>query len=305
MTGRGSRESSASGAAAVALASMAGIAAATASFAWARWSNWSIQRTDVEVASQRLPQAFDRMRIVHVSDLHNAEFGPNNARLLHAIRRAAPDAIFITGDLVDSRQTRAEVAVRFVAAAARIAPVYYVPGNHESRLDECPQIEASLKRVGATVLANRSVRLARDGEYVRVAGVMDPAFTAPHARGLAASVMERNLSCALRCTEDGGRAFTLLLTHRPELLPVYAGCHIDVAFAGHAHGGQVRVPGVGGLFAPSQGVLPKLAEGVHVMGRTQLVVSRGLGPSVVPMRVNNRPELVVVDLRSASEDSRP
>lgn len=90
MTGRGSRESSASGAAAVALASMAGIAAATASFAWARWSNWSIQRTDVEVASQRLPQAFDRMRIVHVSDLHNAEFGPNNARLLHAIRRAAP-----------------------------------------------------------------------------------------------------------------------------------------------------------------------------------------------------------------------
>lgn len=187
MTGRGSRESSASGAAAVALASMAGIAAATASFAWARWSNWSIQRTDVEVASQRLPQA----------------------------------------------------------------------------------------------------------------------FTAPHARGLAASVMERNLSCALQCTEDGGRAFTLLLTHRPELLPVYAGCHIDVAFAGHAHGGQVRVPGVGGLFAPSQGVLPKLTEGVHVLGRTQLVVSRGLGPSVVPMRVNNRPELVVVDLRSASEDSRP
>ena len=305
MTGLGSRESSATGAAAVALASMMGIAAATASFAWARRSNWSIQRTDVEVASPRLPQAFDRMRIAHVSDLHNAEFGPGNARLLNAIRRAAPDVIFITGDLVDSRRTRAEVAVRFVAAAARIAPVYYVPGNHESRLDGYPQIEASLKRAGATVLANRSVRLARDGECVRVAGVMDPAFTAPHARGLAASVMERNLSCALQRVGDGDRAFTLLLAHRPELLPVYAGCHIDVAFAGHAHGGQVRVPGVGGLFAPSQGVLPKVTEGVHVLGQTQLVVSRGLGPSVVPMRVNNRPELVVVDLRSASEDSRP
>lgn len=88
MTGFGSRESSAPGAAAAALASMMGIAAATASFAWARRSNWSIQRTDVEVASPRLPQAFDRMRIVHVSDLHNAEFGPNNARLLNAIRRA-------------------------------------------------------------------------------------------------------------------------------------------------------------------------------------------------------------------------
>lgn len=299
MTGFGSRESSAPDAAAAALASMAGIAAATASFAWARRSNWSIQRTDVEVASPRLPQAFDRMRIIHVSDLHNAEFGPGNARLLNAIRRAAPDVIFITGDLVDSRQTRAEVAVRFVAAAARIASVYYVPGNHESRLDEYPQIEASLKRVGATVLANRSVCLARDGECVRVAGVMDPAFTAPHARGLTASVMEGNLSRALQSAGDGGRAFTLLLTYRPELLPVYAGCHIDVAFAGHAHGGQVRVPGVGGLFAPSQGVLPKVAEGVHVLGQTQLVVSRGLGPSVVPMRVNNRPELVVVDLRSA------
>ena len=89
---------------------MMGVAAATASFAWARRSNWSIQRTDVEVASPRLPQAFDRMRIIHVSDLHNAEFGPGNARLLNAIRRAAPDVIFITGDLVDSRQTRAEVA---------------------------------------------------------------------------------------------------------------------------------------------------------------------------------------------------
>lgn len=169
MTGLGSRESSAPDAAAAALASMMGIAAATASFAWARRSNWSIQRTDVEVASPRLPQAFDRMHIIHVSDLHNAEFGPGNARLLNAIRRAAPDVIFITGDLVDSRQTRAEVAVRFVAAAARIASVYYVPGNHESRLDEYPQIGASLKRVGATVLANRSVCLARDGECVHVA----------------------------------------------------------------------------------------------------------------------------------------
>ena len=205
------KESSAPDAAAAALASMMGIAAATASFAWARRSNWSIQRTDVEVASPRLPQAFDRMRIVHVSDLHNAEFGPGNARLLNAIRRAAPDVIFITGDLVDSRQTRTEVAVRFVAAAARIASVYYVPGNHGSRLDEYPQMKASLKRVGATVLANRSVCLARDGECVRVAGVMDPAFTAPHARGLAASVMEGNLSRALQSAGDGGRAFTLLL----------------------------------------------------------------------------------------------
>lgn len=301
----GSRRSSAPGAAAVALASMMGIAAAAASFAWACGSNWSIQRTDATVASPRLPKAFDRLRIVHVSDLHNAEFGSGNVRLLNAIRRAAPDVIFITGDLVDSRQTRAGVAVRFVAAAARIAPVYYVPGNHESRLDEYPQIEASLKRAGATVLANRCVYLARDGERVRIVGVMDPAFTAPHARGPAASVMERNLSCALQGAGDGARSFTLLLTHRPELLPVYAGYHIDVAFAGHAHGGQVRLPGVGGLFAPSQGVLPKVTEGVHVLDQTQLVVSRGLGPSVVPMRVNDRPELVVVDLRRASEGPRP
>lgn len=308
MTGFGSRKFGSrrsSTPAAVALASMMGIAAATTSFAWACRSNWSIQRTDVTVASPRLPKAFDRLRIVHVSDLHNAEFGSGNARLLNAIRRAAPDVIFITGDLVDSRQTRAGVAVRFVVAAVRIAPVYYVPGNHESRLDEYPQIEAALKRAGAIVLANRSAYLAHDGERVRIAGVMDPAFTAPHARGLAATVMERNLSCALQGAGDGDRSFTLLLTHRPELLPVYAGYHIDVAFAGHAHGGQVRLPGAGGLFAPGQGVLPKVTEGVHVLGQTQLVVSRGLGPSMVPMRVNNRPELVVVDLRRASEGPRP
>lgn len=292
---------------AVRVAAATGVASA-ACMAWAHRSNWSIQRTDYELACPRLPGAFDGMRIVQISDLHNVEFGFQNETLLNRVRRAAPDAIFITGDLVDSRRTRVGVAVDFVAAASRIAPVYYVPGNHESRLDDYPQIETLFHREGATVLANGSACLSRLGERLFILGVLDPSFDRSHPHRAGALVMEDNLANVLRGAGldggEGAHAFTLLLAHRPELHRVYARLGIDVVFSGHAHGGQVRVPGVGGLFAPGQGVLPKVTEGVHVLGGTQLVVSRGLGPSVVPLRVHNRPELVVVDLRCGSSGSR-
>jgi hypothetical protein len=95
-------------------------------------------------------------------------------------------------------------------------------------------------------------------------------------------------------SEDG--AYTVLLSHRPELFDAYAANGIDLALCGHAHGGQIRLPLIGGLFVPNQGLSPKYSEGVHEKGQTKMAVSRGLGNSIAPVRINNRPELVVITL---------
>ena len=278
-------------------------AGALAAAAWVAWSNGGIQTTEYELAVPRLPRAFDGVRIAQISDLHNAELGHANVRLLKRLHRAKPDFIAITGDLVDSRRTRVDVGMHVAAQAANIAPVFFVPGNHEARLREYPQIVARLKRAGVTVLGNASVPLRRDGERIVLLGLTDPVFRRPYPRGATPQIIDAQLADVLvRAGIEPGDEHapcTVLLTHRPELLAVYAARGIDVAFAGHAHGGQVRLPAVGSLFAPSQGFFPKVTAGVHTLGATQLVVSRGLGPSVVPLRVNNRPELVVATLRCA------
>lgn len=271
---------------------------------WVAWSNGGIQTTEYELGIPRLPRAFDGMRIAHISDLHNAELGHANARLLKRLHRANPDLIAITGDLVDSRRTRIDVGMHVAAQAANIAPTFFVPGNHEARLREYPQIVARLKHAGVTVLGNASVPIRRDGERIVVIGLTDPVFRRPYPRGATPQVIDAQLADVLfRAGIEPGAEHapcTILLTHRPELLAVYAARGVDVAFAGHAHGGQVRLPVVGPLFAPSQGFFPKVTAGVHALGGTRLVVSRGLGPSVVPLRVNNRPELVVATLRCNS-----
>ena len=256
---------------------------------WLLWANSSPAATQVTVASGALPEAFEGFKIAHVSDLHNAVFGRKNEKLLSLIRAAKPDIIAITGDLIDSRHTDIDSALAFVAAAAEIAPVYYVTGNHESRLD-FDEIEPRLIAAGARVLRNEAEDIGRGGERIRLAGIDDPSFI---RTGWTA---EERAAAELEQLGDGGGTFTVLLAHRPELVEVYAEYGAGLVLSGHAHGGQVRLPLLGGLYAPGQGLLPEYDSGLYSLGETQMVVSRGLGNSVAPLRVNNRPELVIVTL---------
>lgn len=258
---------------------------------WLLWANSSPAATQVTVASGALPEAFEGFKIAHVSDLHNAVFGRKNEKLLSLIRAAKPDIIAITGDLIDSRHTDIDSALAFVEAAAEIAPVYYVTGNHESRLD-FDEIEPRLIAAGARVLRNEAEDIGRGGERIRLAGIDDPSFI--RTGGTA----EERAAAELEQLGDGGGTFTVLLAHRPELVEVYAEYGAGLVLSGHAHGGQVRLPLLGGLYAPGQGLLPEYDSGLYSLGETQMVVSRGLGNSVAPLRVNNRPELVVVTLSS-------
>lgn len=256
---------------------------------WLLWANSSPAATQVAVASGALPEAFEGFKIAHVSDLHNAVFGRKNEKLLSLIRAAKPDIIAITGDLIDSRHTDIDSALAFVEAAAEIAPVYYVTGNHESRLD-FDEIEPRLIAAGARVLRNEAEDIGRGGERIRLAGIDDPSFI--RTGGTA----EERTAAELEQLGDGGGTFTVLLAHRPELVEVYAEYGAGLVLSGHAHGGQVRLPLLGGLYAPGQGLLPEYDSGLYSLGETQMVVSRGLGNSVAPLRVNNRPELVIVTL---------
>lgn len=258
-------------------------------FAWVN-NNW-IVTTEYSVQSEKVPDAFAGKRIVQVSDLHNAEFGDQQQSLLEKVEAANPDAIFITGDLIDSDRYNLERSLAAVDGLVEMSEVYYVIGNHEvssNRLDD--EIVPALEERGVEVLRNRSLMWEENGEAIQIAGIDDPLMDIY----LHEEEFTRN-SIAEAGLND---AFTLLLAHRPEQLETYASEGIDVVFAGHAHGGQIRIPGLGGLIAPGQGWFPSMTEGVFESGDTQLVLSRGLGNSGFPLRVFNLPEVVVVTLEN-------
>ena len=245
------------------------------------------------ISSRGLPDAFDGYRIAQISDLHNAEFGDGNQRLLDMLREAEPDMIAITGDLIDSRKTNIAVALAFAEEAVRIAPCYYVSGNHEARVPEYRELKAGLEAAGVTVLDDARVEIEISGKSITVIGINDPSFLADYLTN-DASVMDRKLSEL--SSEDA--SFTILLSHRPELFDTYAAHDMDLVLTGHAHGGQFRLPLIGGLIAPNQGLFPKYDDGLHSEGNTNMIVSRGLGNSIIPFRFNNRPEVVLIELKS-------
>lgn len=259
---------------------------------WIHWGNTALELTTYTIRSSRLPGSFDGYRIAQVSDLHNAEMGEDNENLLQLLRDTAPDLIAITGDLIDSRRTNMEISLDFVREAEKIAPCYYVTGNHESRIEEYPDFKAALEAAGVTVLEDAQLELSLDGERITLMGVRDPSFQVEEKDEEAAY-----MDAVLTQLCENGEGYRILLSHRPELFETYASHDIDLILSGHAHGGQFRLPWLGGVLVPGQGFFPKYEEGLHTQANTNLVISRGIGNSVVPIRINNRPEVVLIELR--------
>ena len=248
------------------------------------WENNHIVVTNYTNQSSKLPESFDGFRIAQISDLHNARFGKDNRRLLEKLKGTEPDIIVLTGDLIDSRRTNTEIALSFVKEASSIAPTYYVPGNHESRIEDIDSFYADLQSAGVILLLDDHCFIEKGTDMICISGLIDPAFKTEEewTHTLNKSVPDKNL-------------YTVLLSHRPELFEDY---HADLVLAGHAHGGPVCIPYIGGLFAPAQGFLPQYDSGSYVKDTTTMVVSRGIGNSLFPARVNNPPEIVVIELKS-------
>ena len=262
---------------------------------WTLWGNAALEVNEFEIVSDRIPQGFDGFRIAQVSDLHNARFGEDNVKLIEMLSQTEPDIIVLTGDLIDSRNTNVEVALDFARQAVEIAPVYYVSGNHESRVTAYMDLKMGLVNAGVVVLENQKVEINRGQEYITLIGIDDPSFRESYLFGDAAGVAEQVIG-DLQEASDG---YTILLSHRPELLDVYVDTEMDLVFSGHAHGGQFRLPFVGGLVAPNQGFFPEYDAGQFTEEKTTMIVSRGVGNSIIPLRVNNRPEIVVASLCSS------
>ena len=260
---------------------------------WIAWGNTALELNTYTITSDRLPKVFDGYRIAHVSDLHNTEIGEKNEKLLTMLRDAKPDMIAIAGDLIDSRNTDLEIALHFVQEAVKIAPCYYVTGNHEARVAQYSELKSAMKAAGVTVLEDAKVTITAEGEQLVLLGVNDPSFETDYLLGDSETVMRTKL--AELHTAD---SFTILLSHRPELFPIYAENKVDLVLSGHAHGGQFRLPFFGGLIAPNQGLFPAYDAGLYTDGNTNMSVSRGIGNSLFPFRVNNRPEVILIQLKT-------
>lgn len=258
------------------------------------WQNNSIVISNYTHHSRKIPPAFHGYKILHISDLHNKMFGKNQDYLIKKIKASSPDIIVITGDLIDRRRFDLDTAMCFINKAVDIAPIYYVSGNHEAWSGKYDQIKQSLKDAGVLILDDTSLELLKGENSIQLLGLSDPDFlTSNYLDGTNTKKLELQLK---QWSNDIN--YKILLSHRPELFSLYIENNIDLIFSGHAHGGQIRLPFLGGLIAPDQGFFPKYTSGPYKNGNTTMFVSRGLGNSIFPFRVFNRPEIVVVTLKS-------
>lgn len=242
-----------------------------------------------EVASQKLPESFDGFKIVQLSDLHGAEFGEDGMELVEKVKELEPDMIALTGDFVTDEGDLAAVE-KLAARLVKLCPVYFISGNHEFGSGLAVKVRNILERAGVKYLSNEYLTISRGEDEILLGGVEDP---------LAYADMLSPDELAQKMNDAAPDAFKILLGHRNYWMTEYPELPVDLIFCGHAHGGLIRIPGVGGLIGTDRRLFPDFDAGEYNNGRYTLIVSRGLGNSVPIPRVFNRPEIVCVELSSA------
>ena len=242
-----------------------------------------------EVKSQKLPESFDGFKIVQLSDLHGAEFGEDGMELVDKVGSLEPDMIALTGDFVTDEGDLAAVE-KLAARLVKLCPVYFVSGNHEFGSGLAVKVRNILERAGVKYLSNEYLTINRGDDEILLGGVEDP---------LAYADMLSPDELAQKMNDAAPDAFKILLGHRNYWMTEYPELPVDLIFCGHAHGGLIRIPGVGGLIGTDRRLFPDFDAGQFNNGRYTLIVSRGLGNSVPIPRVFNRPEIVCVELSSA------
>ncbi|MFS0764030.1 metallophosphoesterase [Peribacillus phoenicis] len=259
------------------------------------FQNNSIVTTPYNFSSDKVPQNFNGYKIVQLSDLHSKSFENNHSELVKKVKKVKPDLIVFTGDLIDSDRYNEKTSLTLMGKLVQIAPVYYVTGNHEWWSGKFNSLEDKLKDTGVHVMRNTVEEITIGKDKIQIIGIDDPAKV--NESYVERAIAEEDIKNAIKGLEEGVN-FKILLSHRPELFSLYTQYEFDVVFSGHAHGGQVRIPFVGGLVAPNQGLFPEYSSGMHDVDKTTMIVNRGLGNSIIPLRVFNRPEIVVVALKS-------
>lgn len=270
-------------------------------FAFFKWQNDSITINEIVLKNEKIPEEFNGYKILHISDLHNKEFGDDQKGILSKIKQMKPNIIVITGDLIDSNNTNIPIAMELIKGAREVAPILYVSGNHEAWSGSYDSLKNQLEEAGVIVLDNEKFEVTRKNASMEFIGLRDPSFSSSdylyREEGSEIQQVLKDLVELKEIEAEEIKAnFKILLAHRPELLNVYSESNVDLVFSGHAHGGQFRLPFIGGVIAPDQGLFPEFTEGIHSENNTSMIISRGLGNSIIPIRIFNRPELIVVTL---------
>ncbi len=260
------------------------LATALGAFLW--FENETIQTDAITITSRRIPAAFDGFRIVELADIHGEIFGPDNSCLIEKTAQAQPDIITLNGDLIDD-EAQLETLPSLLEGLVDIAPVFYVSGNHEWACGCANELFGLLEDCGVTVLRNEYRVLTIGEDEIILAGIDDP--NGPYDMKTPAQLMDE-ISAAQK------DAYTIMLAHRNDSLDMWTQLETDVVLCGHGHGGVIRIPFVGGLIGVDRSLFPQYTAGLYTSGSTNMVVSRGLGNSVVDFRLFNRPEVLVIQL---------
>lgn len=256
-------------------------------------SKYMLKTTYYTVETHKIDK---KIRIVQLSDLHNSEFGKDNNRLIARVSEEDPDLIFVTGDIIISNVNETEIAINLINDLTKIAPVYVSMGNHETEYEDKYGIDISsvYEEAGAVVLDRNYEEITVNDNKIRIAGIYGYCFPIGYE-------VERKDESEFLNNFQNADSLKLLLAHMP-LGWYHSGSlnswNIDIVFSGHTHGGQVRLPFIGGLYAPDLGLFPGREGGLYYSQDTKkvLVLSKGLGSSEIIPRFNNIPEIVVVDV---------
>ena len=254
------------------------------------FGNCTVGSTRIRVKSAALPAAFSGLRISVIADLHGRMFGKGHEMLLKTVEKQAPDLIALCGDLADE-DTKIDSLKPLLEGLTAIAPVFYVTGNHEWVMTHSQRqvLFELLEQTGVTRLENSWQLVAKDGASIVLAGVDDPNGPADQKKP------DRLMEQIRACCGDG--AYVLMLSHRNDQLDLWAELGADLVLCGHAHGGIVRLPFVGGVFGTHYEFFPEYTAGLYEKGETDMILSRGLGGSRrLPLRIGNRPEVVLAEL---------
>lgn len=257
------------------------------------FENTSLQVAHYDILDNKIPEDFNNYRIIQVSDFHNTTSKKLTNDLVENIKKQKPNIIVLTGDLIDSRKTEVTFAINFIKEIKDIAPIYYVTGNHEARVSKYSELKEQMNNLGIDILENKAIAIRQNDSTLNLIGINDPSFA--NENKVSDNEIIRTEINNLEYDKD---IYTILLSHRPEAFDTYVSENINLIFTGHAHGGQIRIPFVGGVVAPNQGLFPKYTSGKYEEKNTTMIVSRGIGNSIFPFRINNRPELIIVVLKN-------
>ena len=263
-------------------------------------SLFKIDVSKYEVASVKVPKAFDGFRILQLSDLHNRRFNKNNKKIVKIIEKQKPDIIVMTGDMVSSNSVGFSNFFSLVEELDGKYPIYYIFGNHEQRLSVEKQaiIIGKLREYGVKVLNNQNEFITKDDESIEIFGLKQELiyYTNYLKSKKTYSYETKDMENAIRKADS--KKFNILLAHNPLYFETYEKWGADLVFSGHVHGGIIQIPFIGGFLSPERKLFPKYSGGEYEINDSKMIVSRGLGYTKINLRFFNNPEICVVELKS-------